>query len=574
MRHRPRVQWHESADRNTVGFMTPEPPQPRDQPRQQPRQQPHRVKAADRHGRFVSLFDRPVAYNEAHTLDTIDDVVPVRTRKWCTILMIPAAAFMCLVQIAYASTPFIDAEGQLANPWLLLGTLLSLAVPFLLLGRSKYPEPVFWACLVVTLIFPYDPLLMLMALCAFIARRSDKKRTIRAIVAATPVALWAQLRDALNSPEASMWHVVFAKPDSTNHNDMPIMLVEESTIIITAIAIALLGVGVSTLIGLHIRSRTRLNEADARTEAAQHHVAHLQDDLANQQLADAIAAEAHDTLAHSLSLIALNASALQVEATKLSQDAAHNTEHNAETVSRRATTIADKADEIRRQSAGALDEAHAIIDMLRHPQQAWEQLAPTDDTALTRESLDALLEDIRQTGTQLNTWIDIRQLGDLDDKVGKIAYRAIQESLTNACRHAVGMPISLEVTANPQQGVHVHVSNPVPNVDNAQTPMKAGTHDTVPITANMNDTQAAHNVPETQGAAQESEQHTIPLESRQTSRQTGKKHRQNSGSGLPSLAARVHSASGTCRYGVDDRHVFHVDVLLPWHSLTIDSTPL
>lgn len=65
--------------------------------------------------------------------------------------------------------------------------------------------------------------------------------------------------------------------------------------------------------------------------------------------------------------------------------------------------MADKAEDIRRQSAGALEEAHSIIDMLRNPHQAWEQLAPSDDTSLTRESLDALIADTRNSGTSLNT---------------------------------------------------------------------------------------------------------------------------------------------------------------------------
>lgn len=215
------------------------------------------------------------------------------------------------------------------------------------------------------------------------------------------------------------------------------------------------------------------------------------------QLRDAIAAEAHDTLAHSLSLMALNASALKAEAAKLGD-------------SPEAQSLADKAEDIRRQSAGALDEAHSIIDMLRNPHQAWEQLAPSDDTSLTRESLDALIADTRNSGTSLNTWIDIQQLSVMDESIGKVAYRAIQEGLTNARRHAPGAPVSLEVSATPQAGVHIHISNP--------------------IATDATETQRAH------------------------------------GAGLPGLAARVHSVNGQCRYGMDDRHLFHVDVQLPWRS--------
>ena len=52
-------------------------------------------------------------------------------------------------------------------------------------------------------------------------------------------------------------------------------------------------------------------------DAARDQVVALRNDLNNQQLADAIAAEAHDALAHSLSLMALNASTLQAQSLKI-----------------------------------------------------------------------------------------------------------------------------------------------------------------------------------------------------------------------------------------------------------------
>ncbi|WP_152600599.1 sensor histidine kinase [Bifidobacterium biavatii] len=438
--------------------------------------------------------------------------------------MIPCAIAMCVVQSSMAAQIYSHGTYDGRYLWIILGLLLSGVWPFALVARSKYPEPVFWICLAVTVLFPYDPLLMLMALCSLIARRSGIVRTVRAVAAATPVAVWAQLRDALQPADASLWHIVFAKPytGGAYGGDM-VMLVGESTIITTAVVVALTGVAVSVLSGLHIRSRARLHEADAKTRAAQHHAANLQSDLDSQQLADAIAAEAHDTLAHSLSLIALNASALQAEANRLAHDVVSGDGRAADpdAARRAAETVASKADEIRRQAAGALDEAHSVIDMLRHPQQAWERLAPTDDTALTRESLESLLDDVRQAGTRVDTWIDIRQLGDLDENVGKVAYRAVQESLTNARRHAPDAPVSLEVTAGPDTGVHVHASNPTIRT------MRADDESSVVG----------------EGAAE---------------------HGPHGGAGLPGLAARVQSAGGTCRYGVDDRRVFHVDVTLPW----------
>lgn len=398
--------------------------------------------------------------------------------------MVPLASFMCMAQTSFFAQNF--AQDSAGYTLMVLCTLLAFPAGFLLLARSEYPEATFWIACALVVVFPYDSLIALMAMTSLLARRSNRNTTIRATVGGTIVTLISQLRDALQQPKASIWHLIFAQPHTGGDSGSPmVMLVEEPTVIITATVASLVFVTIATLIGLHIRSRARLRTANAVASAATTHAATLQTDLTNQQLADAIAAEAHDTLA------------LKAEAAKLGD-------------SPEAQSLADKAEDIRRQSARALDEAHSIIDMLRNPHQAWEQLAPSDDTSLTRESLDALIADTRNSGTSLNTWIDIQQPSVMDESIGKVAYRAIQEGLTNARRHAPGAPVSLEVSATPQAGVHIHISNP--------------------IATDATETQRAH------------------------------------GAGLPGLAARVHSVNGQCRYGMDDRHLFHVDVQLPWRS--------
>ena len=303
--------------------------------------------------------------------------------------MVPLASFMCMAQTSFFAQNF--AQDSAGYTLMVLCTLLAFPAGFLLLARSEYPEATFWIACALVVVFPYDSLIALMAMTSLLARRSNRNTTIRATVGGTIVTLISQLRDALQQPKASIWHLIFAQPHTGGDSGSPmVMLVEEPTVIITATVASLVFVTIATLIGLHIRSRARLRTANAVASAATTHAATLQTDLINQQLADAIAAEAHDTLAHSLSLMALNASALKAEAAKLGD-------------SPEAQSLADKAEDIRRQSAGALDEAHSIIDMLRNPHQAWEQLAPSDDTSLTRESLDALIADTRNSGTSLNT---------------------------------------------------------------------------------------------------------------------------------------------------------------------------
>lgn len=415
--------------------------------------------------------------------------------------MLSIACFFCLAQCSFAAQPYLDDPGSedARYVWLIFCTFAAFVVPFALLLRERYPEPLFWVCAAVVAVFPYAPMLELMAMGSALARGTGRNRTLRLVFAGTAVAVWAELRDALQPADASVWHLIFAKPHTGQDGQEIVMLTGEATIVATATVVALVETTIAVLIGLHIRSRARLRTADAKAHAAQTKVDVLQSDLTNQRLADAIAAEAHDTLAHSLSLIALNASALAAEANRLGDTPG-------------ASTIASLAHDIRRQSAGALDEAHAIIDMLRDPQRAWEQLMPTDETSLTRESLDTLIADTRNAGTPVNTWIEVRNLGDLDDEIAKTAYRAMQEGLTNARRHAPNAPVSLEVTAGPSTGVLVHITNPMPLPSSTARTSSSPTH----------------------------------------------------GAGLPGLAARVQAVDGECRYGADRQRVFHVDVRLPW----------
>lgn len=392
--------------------------------------------------------------------------VPVRTRIWQSVVMVVCADFMCMAQTAFASQRF--DQDSAAYVWMVFCVLLSFVVGLLLLARSRYPHATFVAACVAVLVFPYDSTIALMALTALLARRNDTRTTVRAIAAGGFVTLVAQVRDTLRPPEASIWHMVFAKPDTgSQYGTDLVMLADERTIVVTAVVAALLELAIATLAGLHIRSRALASLATAKADAADAQVAQLKTAIDSQQLAE------------------------------------------------QTGRIAEKTEEIRKQAAGALDEAHSVIDMLRHPEQAREQLAPSDETSLTRESLDALIGDARAAGMRLNTWIDIQQLGQLNRETGKIAYRSLQEGLTNASRHAPGSPVSLELTANPTAGVHAHVSNP-----------------TIPANGTHLDTNA--------------------------------KDMSRTGAGLPGLAERVRQSGGTCRFGFDPQHTFRMDVQLPW----------
>lgn len=140
--------------------------------------------------------------------------------------MVPLASFMCMAQTSFFAQNF--AQDSAGYTLMVLCTLLAFPAGFLLLARSEYPEATFWIACALVVVFPYDSLIALMAMTSLLARRSNRNTTIRATVGGTIVTLISQLRDALQQPKASIWHLIFAQPHTGGDSGSPmVMLVEE-----------------------------------------------------------------------------------------------------------------------------------------------------------------------------------------------------------------------------------------------------------------------------------------------------------------------------------------------------------
>lgn len=462
---------------------------------------------------MTSLTDDPWHLSSRTGIQPDDQrIVDVTTKWWCTVLMVLFADLMCFVETVFLMSDAVK-QGGLGSLWAVLSMLLSLAVGFIFLKRSTYPEYVFLLACALVLIFPFDSIISTMALSSLLARRSERKHSIGAIIIAAAIAIFAQARDTFQPLHRSVWAIFFAKPRADTAHDPIVLASSVVTMRATAMIAGLVSVIIAILIGLHIRSRANLKAETLKANAAQTHANNLQTSLSNQQLSDAIAAEAHDTLAHTLSLVALNANALTIQTSKLAKLVRSGQQTDGDNA---LTDLVDQtkreSEQIRSQAAQAVDEAHAVIDMLRDPQAAVTALAASDETSLSRATLEELLASSTDNGTRLSTWIDINQLSELNESIGKVAYRAIQEGLTNARKHAPGAPVSLEVTARPKAGIHVHLINSIPAGVQGQTD------------------HSGH----------------------------------GGGAGLTGLTERVRTAGGNCAYGFDQRGQFNLEVSLPW----------
>lgn len=141
-----------------------------------------------------------------------------------------------------------------------------------------------------------------------------------------------------------------------------------------------------------------------------------------------IARDMHDSLGHRLSLVTIQASALEVSVPPTQRDAV-----------RRLGVAA----------SGAVDELHALLGMLRG------EGARSHGTA----AIEEVVAEFRSAGLPVTS----RRLGEpraLDAEAGQAAYRVVQEGLTNASRHAPGRPVTVSLAWEPD-GLLVTVVNPL-----------------------------------------------------------------------------------------------------------------
>ncbi|MBO8202836.1 histidine kinase [Streptomyces smyrnaeus] len=189
----------------------------------------------------------------------------------------------------------------------------------------------------------------------------------------------------------------------------------------------------------------------------------------------AIAREMHDVLAHRVSLLSVHAGALayRTRRTAAGEGAALDDSEIAES----ATVIRDNAHQ-------ALEELRDVLHVLREDEKE-EAPCPggrpgepggsgavgTSDGArpqpdLTR--LGELVDEARAAGQTVRFDQELPERVDgeggwpLRPQLQRTAYRAVQEGLTNARKHAPGSPVQVRVAGTVGEELTVRVSNPLP----------------------------------------------------------------------------------------------------------------
>jgi signal transduction histidine kinase len=310
-----------------------------------------------------------------------------------------------------AFTPLVGSSGpRFTDVWFDLRIPLVLLAWGLLLIRRRHPLAV------ALLIIPLVPLSSAIGPAATIALLG--------------LAIRRPLRISL--PVAGLdWLIGSAAALLQSHSVLQPWLVR-STIIANLVFDGLI-VGV----GLFIQMRRTLARTRAeQVEKEQSQRVHQARELERHQ----IAREMHDVLGHRISLISLHAGALEYRAVAVGPE------------------IASSAAIIRESARQALQDLRQVVGVLR---TAPDETGRDDEPRHRPPALpdvDRLVDESRQVGMIIDL-TTLADPGSIPETLGRTAYRVIQESLTNARKHAAGATVRITVTSDEGTGLSIEVSN-------------------------------------------------------------------------------------------------------------------
>ncbi|WP_341974540.1 sensor histidine kinase [Microbacterium sp. LTA6] len=148
-----------------------------------------------------------------------------------------------------------------------------------------------------------------------------------------------------------------------------------------------------------------------------------------------IARELHDVIAHSMSVIQVQASTARYRLPTISEQAAAEFEDIAAT------------------ARASLTEMRRMLGVLRTEDQSIE-LAPQQGI----DDIPALVDSIRRAGVEVGLEIVAGEAPSVAPSVQIAAFRIVQEAMSNAVRHAPGTTISVRVRID-ADAVHIRVQN-------------------------------------------------------------------------------------------------------------------
>jgi signal transduction histidine kinase len=323
--------------------------------------------------------------------------------------------------VAFASAASVLHDKTL-HPTALQGLsfLVAIGAAVMLCWRHRWPELVFGIALVPPLLAS-DAMALLIALAALAAKRRDATLWLAGVLtfAAATFAAWRDAGWVDGSQVVGVWIP----------SDGPGRVVGT---LLTAAMLTAIPLIVGVLRGTRADLRAReLSEA------------RLRDEVARQEERSRIAHEMHDVLGHRLSLLSLQAGALEVSPPEATGDAART---------------------VRSTAKQSLDDLRQVIGVLRDGRD-FQLHGPAPSLV----DLPTLIEETQQAGVPVNVMV-LLDPSAAPAQLGMAVYRIVQESLTNVLRHAPGCPVAVTIRGGPGGGVHLDIVNPLPLAGSPPSP--------------------------------------------------------------------------------------------------------
>ncbi|WP_396646056.1 sensor histidine kinase [Microbacterium sp.] len=171
-----------------------------------------------------------------------------------------------------------------------------------------------------------------------------------------------------------------------------------------------------------------------------------------------IASEAHDVLGHKLSLLTMQAGGLELNAGAGPEVVAH------------------QARLIRTSARAALNDLRSIIGSLDAGESVDVDALDSGTVVNDLSSIRRLVDESVQSGATVQLRLpEAIEHRDLDRAITRATYRIVQEGLTNAHKHAPGLPVSVTLDGNPSSGILIEVRNPTPSASSSPAKSPART---------------------------------------------------------------------------------------------------
>ena len=355
--------------------------------------------------------------------------------------------------MALTSNTWAFDDGIISNTGM-LGVFLLAPVWGTVFLRHKWPLAPFITGALLTAGWG-DALLLLIGLFHLVIRAS-KRQTIVASAVASILVTASTVRMCLGPAQLNPFAILFlTDPEQMTNLDAPTPSADSLlAITLVTIAAAIIGLGISLGVGALLRRTKRMEAVETIAARETQRNDSLSAELARQSERELLARELHDTLSHRLSVISLHSGALEVG-------------------SKDDGDVASTASALRQEAHASLEDLRHLVGGVREGTLAnagQQKEASAPPSLASMRSIPQLVASVQSTGTIIRPSIIIQDVESAPTVLDRAVYRIVQESLTNAMKHAPGAPVTLEVTVSAALGTHVVVANPMPPSTNRFQP--------------------------------------------------------------------------------------------------------